>query len=911
MRKKIFLRFFLGTVFAALFFMSWAGQAEAKELSATINLPGVGEATVYPNGQYTYTDVNGNKGGGQASLSDLANFVASLAGAEVKINATYDNGSTGSLGTTMQAGAAEQNLAQMNTQGAIVGNARNADELVDQARRCNCITGGEGVSDGTTVSASGQGNSGGVNFTLSVQGVSQAALPEITPSTPQQRPGGPTITNFQATPNSVGANGSVALTWASNGESANISFTSTGGVGIRYASAPGLPGVHYNNQPTSGSITVTLTNSLNSAGAVTFILEVLKAGQTARSTQIVSVGSGAIPVSYVITASAPTPTPPSPSPQPLGMADVWLIGHASSFNNGERFGTQPNCNPPGYTDYHLKTSGFGGWDLAGDRRDDFGGCIKNQTDNNNDGIADQDGVVDITATLGGACPDGFTPHPLRESLRDPLITCVRYGRVGVLSEHWIQLVGGAKRYTDSCEPGFTRKPIGTQNDGDGNQIPIAVCVYYPTPPTPPPPPPQISCGSSGVRVASVGCGATPVSWQDTNSQCSIYNYSIQNPASLNSGSYNVADGTQILINRLESQGGRISFSRIGNACGPRAPDAHVILRTAEENTGAIISRARAYQGNPPAASDRTAWNNIVTNNDGYYDFNGPVSQTTPVDRLGFVADNYLPSETKSFTISSGQTYDTTFYLRKLTYRLDVNKTGPGTVTSDPAGISLNCETACNTSRDYEQGTNVTLRRSALSQGITFHWEGACSGGAETCTLLMDAQKTVTAVFETPRVQTRSTNFTLRVRKTGTGIGAVQSSNIGGINCDSDCRPPNGVSIDYPQGTRVRLTATPGTASNFASWSGDCSGGTCELEMGSNKTVTATFNRPTSDSGGPSVPGCTGPRCSENRGESPPPPPSGGSPLEAPGGGGTAPEAPAGFIPSPSFDIREIAPRFFR
>jgi hypothetical protein len=75
---------------------------------------------------------------------------------------------------------------------------------------------------------------------------------------------------------------------------------------------------------------------------------------------------------------------------------------------------------------------------------------------------------------------------------------------------------------------------------------------------------------------------------------------------------------------------------------------------------------------------------------------------------------------------------------------------------------------------------------------------------------------------------------LSVSLAGNGGGTVASAPAG-INCGSDCTEV------YPQGTVVTLTATPGTGSLFAGWSGDpdCSDGVVTMQAA--KTCTATFN----------------------------------------------------------------------
>jgi len=75
------------------------------------------------------------------------------------------------------------------------------------------------------------------------------------------------------------------------------------------------------------------------------------------------------------------------------------------------------------------------------------------------------------------------------------------------------------------------------------------------------------------------------------------------------------------------------------------------------------------------------------------------------------------------------------------FTLKVSSNGPGSVTSGPAGI--NCGSDC--SESYAPGTVVTLtarpNRNAMFRG----WGGACSGTG-TCTVTMDAARSVAATF---------------------------------------------------------------------------------------------------------------------------------------------------------------------
>ena len=79
----------------------------------------------------------------------------------------------------------------------------------------------------------------------------------------------------------------------------------------------------------------------------------------------------------------------------------------------------------------------------------------------------------------------------------------------------------------------------------------------------------------------------------------------------------------------------------------------------------------------------------------------------------------------------------------VTYALSVAKDGSaaGTVTSTPAGIA--CGSDC--SESYAAGTSVTLVATP-DAGATFTgWSGACTGTG-TCSVTLDADRTVTASF---------------------------------------------------------------------------------------------------------------------------------------------------------------------
>ena len=68
--------------------------------------------------------------------------------------------------------------------------------------------------------------------------------------------------------------------------------------------------------------------------------------------------------------------------------------------------------------------------------------------------------------------------------------------------------------------------------------------------------------------------------------------------------------------------------------------------------------------------------------------------------------------------------------------------GTGTITSNPTGI--NCGATC--SAGFVAGSAVTLTAAANASSTFNGWSGACAGSTPTCTLTMDASKTVAANF---------------------------------------------------------------------------------------------------------------------------------------------------------------------
>lgn len=179
--------------------------------------------------------------------------------------------------------------------------------------------------------------------------------------------------------------------------------------------------------------------------------------------------------------------------------------------------------------------------------------------------------------------------------------------------------------------------------------------------------------------------------------------------------------------------------------------------------------------------------------------------------------------TCTLTMDAAKAVTANFAIAQRTLTVAKAGGGTGTVTSLPAGIG--CGADCT--EPYAHGTSVTLTADPAADSAFAGWSGGGCSGTGTCTLTMDAAKTVTATFEIAQ-------RTLTVARAGGGAGTVTSSPRG-INCGADCNQ------DYDHGTLVTLTATPSPGSYFVGWSGICTGGgTCAVTMDAAKTVTANF-----------------------------------------------------------------------
>ena len=148
--------------------------------------------------------------------------------------------------------------------------------------------------------------------------------------------------------------------------------------------------------------------------------------------------------------------------------------------------------------------------------------------------------------------------------------------------------------------------------------------------------------------------------------------------------------------------------------------------------------------------------------------------------------------------------------------------GSGKIASSPTGID--CGTKC--SATFSSGSIITLQATPTAGSTFTGWSGDtdCLDGSVT----MNASKSCAASF-------KLISYNLTVSRTGTGMGTVTSS-VGGINCGTSC------GAEFAQGTVVKLTPAPASASVFSGWNGDADCTDGSVTINGSKTCTAVFTR---------------------------------------------------------------------
>ena len=163
-----------------------------------------------------------------------------------------------------------------------------------------------------------------------------------------------------------------------------------------------------------------------------------------------------------------------------------------------------------------------------------------------------------------------------------------------------------------------------------------------------------------------------------------------------------------------------------------------------------------------------------------------------------------------------------------TVTLSVTKSGSGSVTSSPAGISISSG-GTSGSGTFDDGTVVTLTATPDEGWRVESWGGACGGSSTTCEVTMDADQSASVAFE--RI-----TWTLSVTKSGSGSVTSSPAGISILSGETSDSGP------FDDGTVVTLTAMPDEGWRVESWGEACGGSstTCEVTMDADQSASVTF-----------------------------------------------------------------------
>lgn len=169
-----------------------------------------------------------------------------------------------------------------------------------------------------------------------------------------------------------------------------------------------------------------------------------------------------------------------------------------------------------------------------------------------------------------------------------------------------------------------------------------------------------------------------------------------------------------------------------------------------------------------------------------------------------------------------------------TFNLSVAKSGSGTgtVTSSPAGI--NCGATC--SQSFADGTGVTLTATPDAGASFTGWAGACTNPTGTCTVTMDAARSVTAKFAVPPTVTgfspTSGPAGSAVTVNGTALTGATSVTFNGTAATFTVVSANQITATVPAGATtglIRVTTPGGTAASGSNFTVTSTGATTYQE----------------------------------------------------------------------------------
>jgi len=145
------------------------------------------------------------------------------------------------------------------------------------------------------------------------------------------------------------------------------------------------------------------------------------------------------------------------------------------------------------------------------------------------------------------------------------------------------------------------------------------------------------------------------------------------------------------------------------------------------------------------------------------------------------------------------------------FSLIVSISGNGLVTSSPGGI--NCGNSCDGS--FSAGSQVTLQATAATGYLFTGWTGACSGSATTCTVTMNQDQSVSAVFSMQPEGVAVVGGRLVVAGTSTPFipegfntnGILYPVSYAATLCPL-ATPLNATTVQYLEDAQAALTAPP-------------------------------------------------------------------------------------------------------
>jgi hypothetical protein len=267
------------------------------------------------------------------------------------------------------------------------------------------------------------------------------------------------------------------------------------------------------------------------------------------------------------------------------------------------------------------------------------------------------------------------------------------------------------------------------------------------------------------------------------------------------GSY--ALGTTVTLTAVPNSG--YSFTGWSGALTGSANPATLVM-DANKSVGASFASASQYS---VTVQPTTGGSVSLSPAGGSYP-SGTLVTVTAVPAAGYRFGSWGgalsgTSNPTTLLVDSNKTISANF-IRQFT--VSTSSTGSGSVVLSPSGGV------------YDAGTVVTATAVPSNSVASFlGWGGDLSGATNPQTLVVDANKSVSASF------TVTYSLSVSVRRKGSVV----------------LDPPGGT---YLAGTQVTLTAVPAAGYVFQGWSGALSGTTnpATLLMNDNKSVTASFRR---------------------------------------------------------------------